>query len=146
MARPHCPGSCGECQDLCKREPEHLRPACWFGRVCPYSLIEADDELARAYQFSRKAVTLEEHYDPQTKGRKAEWVFTRESVQWACWLYALKTAEDRLAALDIIAIVGLWSKRGQEWDVLRALAESHSEAGVPSEEHVEILQIDEDLE
>ena len=146
MARPHCPGSCVECQKLCAMEPEHLRPSCWFGQVCPYKLIEADDEIAAAYRYAGHAVVLEERYDVKTKATTEEWTFTREAVQWACWLHALESREDRMKAFDLIMIVGAWSRKGREWDVLRALARAAADGGDVSPEQLEILAADVGLE
>lgn len=116
---------------------------CWFGRRCPYRIVDEDEEIGEAYRFARFAIHPEELTDPHTKAKRIEWQFTRESMQWTCWLHALDTKEDRLAALELISLVGKFSQVGQEWEVLRTAARRRVAAGIGTKEDEDLLALDE---
>lgn len=99
--------------------------------------------MPEAYRFARYAVQPEEVTDPRTKAKRTEWQFTREAVQWACWLHALDTRDDRLSALELIALVGKYSQVGQDWEVLRTAARRRVAAGQGTKEDEDLLALDE---
>ena len=106
-------------------------------------MIEDDEEVTHAYRFARYAVQPEQVTNPKSKSTRTEWQYTRESVQWACWLHALESSEDRLSALELVALVGKYSQVGQDWEVLRTAARRNIAGGYGTKEDEDLLALDE---
>lgn len=66
-------------------------------------------------------VDRHERTDPKTKAKTVEFSATRESVQWACWLYGLDDPEDRQRARDLIGLAAKACRDGDDFAVVQAL-------------------------
>ena len=80
-------------------------------------------------------VDRSERTDPKTKAKSVEYSVSRDSVQWACWLYGLEDPDDRLLARDLIALAGKACRDGQDFAVVQALErrrrKDRAERGLP---------------
>lgn len=139
MARPRRPQSCAQCKVLCEKEPEGERPACWYGRSCPFKMAEHNPEVLRAYEFAMQAISRIEH----TKGERAgtvEYSTTREAIQFAAWAEALHAADDRQGAIALVEHTLAGCEIGSDWETTRAVARRR--IGTEYEEPLDRLVLD----